>query len=434
MFVRPPFQPESIPLDSLKFPPSCQQRAGLPTEQPKDKAILRACWQPDDSGKLVCVADPKAAEHLAELIREGAQPDPLEVVRERADGKRVKQDRYWVFGGFTRGAAYKLFGKFHSVPCNVYEGTYQDALFWSLSENHKNIQTRGHGSAKRSVETLLDTPLLMERVRERVSAFGGLAKAIAAACQVSYATVCNVIAGRDLSIEGTRLVPRQPKPVTVPAAPHSDGGSGSANIDTPLTPVETTQPGADATEDEAPERDEGEPLYTVPADYAGPGASPAAAAQPDAITSDGLILEAKNGIAAERARIDQIIRHAQQLDEMLRQARGGMAGRLLDGATYQLAPLFQARRVRERKAAGTEGEAGTVERAVEFCAAPPSVLVDVLRRLRPKRICAGCRGEKCPACKMLGFVPADESLIAGETNLRFEFGDPPAPWDEGGAE
>lgn len=429
MFIRPKAKLETLPLERLLFPPQCQQRAGLPGEFPTGPdatALIQACWSCFGQSTRKCVADPKVARELAEALADGAEFDPLEVVREAPKSKRG-QPLLYVFGGFTRGAGYKLYGKLASVPCLVYEGTFADAQFWSLSENHKNIQTRGVGSARRAVETLLDSSILMERVRDAAKREGGLHRAIAAACRVSRSTVDDVLRIRGLGVEGSKLIPR--RTAATISQPLDDFRAGQTQV-----PISTTAPTPDPTPEpvseppEAPaDEPDAEPLYTVPSDFGVVAApeddvpakpEPGACHSPDLITSGGLIVEVKDRVAEARAKADAIIRAAKELDEAIRSARGSMLWPLLERLTFAGAPFLRERTVRERK--GT----GTVQRTVTACAAPPAPAVAILRRVRPKAVCAGCRGDGCVACKALGFVPDDDTLIQGNGAVSFEFADP----------
>ena len=168
-FERPRPKVEHLPLERLLFPPECQQRAGLSTELPADVRLREACWA--QRGKeWVCIANPVVAQELADFLadNEGLLFDPLEVVRGPGKTKQ-SQPSLWVFGGFTRGAGYRIHGKIASVPCHVYEGGLEDAIFWSLSENHKNVQARGHGSARGGPWKRCSIHRrLRERVREAV--------------------------------------------------------------------------------------------------------------------------------------------------------------------------------------------------------------------------------------------------------------------------
>jgi hypothetical protein len=440
MFTRPTPTTCAVPLERLTFPPQCQQRMGLPAEPPdlKDanrEALIAACWRPDHTGRLVCVADPAVAGKLAEWLADhnGTPFDALEVVHEAGDPKRKKPERWYVFGGFTRGAAYQLYGKAHSVPCNVYEGTLQDALFWSLSENHKNVQTRGRGSARRSVETLLDSAALLDRCRAEAPRLGGLVKAIAAACQVSYSFTAEIISARNFSVQGTQLVPKQPKPSIQSL---SFVGNDKAQTSAPINssaPAPTPAPSAaDA---------DAEQLWTVPADFGAeseadpePEGDGDTYSLPDAVI-DGVLTEVKDGIAADRAKLDQVIRLAKELDDAIRGLRLGIVGPLLSRMTVDGRAVIAPARLEESDSRGKRWL------TVPTCSVGPRELIDVLRRVRPKSVCAGCRGAHggCTACNRLGFIPFDESLIHPDAQQVIDLPDPrtvpanPAPWEEGGA-
>lgn len=420
MYTRPKPKVESVPLERLAFDPRCQQRGGLAGVVGDDAAIRAACWQPGTDGTLLCVADPRVAAELSGALADGAEFDPLEVVREQPKNKR-SQPTLWVFGGFTRGAAYKLFGGFQSVPCNVYEGTFEDAIFWSLAENYKNAQTRGVGSARRSLETLLGSAMLMERVKQEAARAGGLAKAIAAACQVHYATVARFLKERKLTIQGARLTPRDPK----------DNSNASASLvacdkgqvpGRPSAP-EVIRPAPVATGEPEPEEPDDEPAYTVPPDlvYTVPVVDAPAAATapeppptPDGING-GLLVEVKSAITKQRATADQILRDIRSAQEGLKKLLCQQyAGLMMQRVTIAGTPQFSRRQVVVR---------GSIARS-EWASRELASVARTVRRTRPRTACAGCQGAGCVSCKMFGFVPDDDTLLRTDAQLVFDFGDP----------
>lgn len=436
MFTRPKPKTESVPFERLVFVPRLQMRDGLPAEPPDDPAVKAACWRTGEDKKLVCVADPKVARDLADTLDddESAVFDALEVVR--APGKAKKsQPVLYVFGGFTRGAAYALNGKRSSVPCNVYEGTWEDALFYALSENHKNKQSRG--AVRKAIDTLLDSTLLMERVRTEARKAGGLHRAIAVACRVSPSSVTDALRARGKSVQGMKLVDRQTQ--------QSDGGSNLCGSAQSQVEVIASEPAATAPGDSPsvptvpplappppgpipppppppPPEQAIAPMQAWSSDAPEPEAAPAVAAvaQPD-VRDDaaGLVADVKSRFARERVLADKILRALREVATDLDALLSGPCGAMVQRVSVAGSPLFVKRSVRHRS--GT----GTTERA-EWASAAIASVAEALRRTRPRTACAACRGEGCPACKGFGFVPDDIDLIRTDDQLTFDF---PNPWD-----
>src|SRR5262245_8173172 len=210
LFTRPEPKFERLRFELLTFDPRHQMRVFADAEPPSDPRIREACWRKHpDSGELVQIANECVAAEIAEALAEPGFEflEAFQVIKAPGKSKRSPQPIYYCFGGFTRGAAVTLHGGPASVPCDVWEGTFEDALFWSLSENFANHQSRGHGSARRSVETLIDSAVMFDRVRQEAQRRNEtLHVAIAAACRVSRTTVDRVLQERGLGIDGLKLV------------------------------------------------------------------------------------------------------------------------------------------------------------------------------------------------------------------------------------
>lgn len=129
-------------------------------------------------------------------------------------------DRYWVWNGFQRGAAWEANGR-ETVPVEVTPGTFADAYFLSLSANSdESILPRTGDDARRAVWALLDSPEAMEVCRVTLSKLGkgqgGLTEVMARACGVAAGTVQNALVDKGKMVRGDQIVNR---PVRVTSDP-----------------------------------------------------------------------------------------------------------------------------------------------------------------------------------------------------------------------
>lgn len=158
--------------------------------------------------------DTQTVEAYAEAGSEGATFPPLKVIREKGAGKD-KAETLYVFDGFQRGAAYKHRGV-KRVPCEVWEGTFEDAFILSLKSNSDNSVLPRTGDDKmRSVVALIENKDALSVVMAQAAKMGGGTKAIAAACGCSAAWVHEALDRRGLKVSGDKVVK---KPAPKPAA------------------------------------------------------------------------------------------------------------------------------------------------------------------------------------------------------------------------
>jgi plasmid stabilization system protein ParE len=181
-----------LPLDALTFDARLQMRDLGATG--KERRTVSAEW----------------VEHLADLLADGAEFDPLEAVQEER-GKR--QPVYWVWHGFHRGAAYRTAGT-ASVEVLVTPGTFADAQYLALAANGKQPLRRTEADCRRAFAVLLDTPHLRQRVLDGAKRCGGVQRAIALACSLSKGSV-----GKYLSERGLRADRKTGELVPVDAPP-----------------------------------------------------------------------------------------------------------------------------------------------------------------------------------------------------------------------
>lgn len=179
--------------------------------------------------------DPETVESYAEIAKERKKDNPEIVnggfppLKAVSDGKTV-----WVYNGFQRGAAFEKAG-IKSVEIDVVPGTFEDALFLSLSANGDNALQRSKADKRRSVCALLDNPTALKKVLDTAEGNGGVHRVMAAACAVSRALVENVLTDRGLQARGNKLTKKSAKPEspaqipgTVDAEQEPAGGPGEA--------------------------------------------------------------------------------------------------------------------------------------------------------------------------------------------------------------
>jgi uncharacterized ParB-like nuclease family protein len=172
---------ERVPLDRLIRDASLQMRSALPDG----------------------LTDAATVERYQESIAEGEEFPPLEVM---SDGQS-----YWLFDGFQRAAAFERAGK-GSVECLVFNGAYPDALLRAIAANARHGLTRTANDCRRAMNTLLDTPELLQKVLDQAATSGGVHRALAAACGISKSLVYKILDERNLRVLAGKLVKRRVVP------------------------------------------------------------------------------------------------------------------------------------------------------------------------------------------------------------------------------
>jgi hypothetical protein len=167
-------------------------------------------------------------ERLLELRQEKVELEPLEAVEDASGEHPV----LWVFRGFHRGEARRRNGE-RSVEVLIYPGTFDDALFWSLSENGRQPLPRTDRDCRKAFDRLLDTPSLLGRVYAAAQDEGGVYRALGAAAGLSGGAVHKYLRLRGLSVDRrTKRIVALPTPslfVEEPApAPEKAARSDSA--------------------------------------------------------------------------------------------------------------------------------------------------------------------------------------------------------------
>lgn len=179
---------KSVPLDKLNFDRRLQHRSKLVDDATVDSY----------------------ADTDAENAKEGKPSvfPALKAVHVTKDEKGKPCDVYYVYDGFQRGAAFAK-NKRKDVQVEVIDGTFEDAFFLSLGSNGTNSELpRNRDDKRRSVFALIDSEHAMKVLGAKVDAFGGLTRALAAACLVSLGTIDNALKDRGLRVSGSKLVKR----------------------------------------------------------------------------------------------------------------------------------------------------------------------------------------------------------------------------------
>ena len=157
-FERPRPKLEHLPLERLLFPPECQQRAGLPTELPTDARLRESVL--GTAARNGCALRIRWSHRSLLLLW------PITRVCCSIPSKwfagRAKRNNRNPASGSSAGSLVERGTGFtgRSRPCRA---TFMRAGLrtpysgvWPRTT--KTYRARGHGSARRAVETLLDTP------------------------------------------------------------------------------------------------------------------------------------------------------------------------------------------------------------------------------------------------------------------------------------
>lgn len=126
----------------------------------------------------------------------------------------------YVWDGFQRGEAATRAG-LKTIPVRVSKGTKEDAEFFALRANAQHGLARSSNDCRRAVYSVLDNPLLLERVDAKKEEVGGLVSALAIATGTSRGHVSNCLHQRGLTVRKGKLakLPNKPDKPTTPATP-----------------------------------------------------------------------------------------------------------------------------------------------------------------------------------------------------------------------
>lgn len=154
------------------------------------------------------ITDPDTVADYAERMRETRKDDPESPNGGAPNLKAVTDGtNTWVYDGFQRGAALTE-AKIEEARLDVTPGTFEDALFLSLSSNAEHGLSRNRDDKRRSVWSLIDNPEAMKFVSDKADGNGGLHRVIAAACGVSRGTVEKALTARGLRVSGLKITKR----------------------------------------------------------------------------------------------------------------------------------------------------------------------------------------------------------------------------------
>ncbi|MBX9579701.1 MAG: hypothetical protein K2X87_05275 [Gemmataceae bacterium] len=375
-----------MPLERLSFDPRLQMRALPP-------------------GQLF--VEEAAAEYAA-LLANGHEFPPLEVV---CEDRGEKTERYWVFGGFTRGEAHRRRGS-ASVECLVYPGTFADARRYARGENARHGQPRDKASRAKAVADFLADPDAVRRAERhaRERGEGGFRGHAAAECGVHPDTVSEVVRSLGKVIHHGKLT----DPAPTPGCSNNDSGKGQTFPRVVVSPTTATPSPVPEPPPPQPAR-VGDDTDDGPAWTASP---PEDAPLPAAPLPDHLSGKARPGrFEAERLLFDQAIRHLREaavvLEKLLKLRGSAKLRRWVEGGVLYVRPV-------DRRSPRT----GTVTQGWEC----PDLtrMVRAFRLTRPRHVCAGCGGAGCTACADDGFVAeAGPDDTAGAADLPLGL-----PWDD----
>lgn len=445
---RPKPERKFVPLERLTFDFRLQMRADLAdlvngVEVP---VTYNAAW----------------VKHLLAAAEDGAEFPPLEAVLET----RGKRETYWVFAGFNRGEVYRRQAR-PSVEVLVYPGTFLDAKRWAAPSNATHGLNRTPADCRRAFDAVFADETLRAEVLAAAREKGlGVYRAFARACGIGHGIV-----GKYLERHGYRAVRKgtqadggiEPIPASPPPPPadsplsNQGGPPGPIALD-PLAPadwraapvaeldlggrvedalrkcsVATVGDLADRLEDgdtfglrltdvldlkeavrehrEKYEPCEYEPVQATAAETQAPPSPIVVPPSQSAETRAGQF-------AADRAVMDQVLRNLKAAAEGIDRLCGGPGGEFLRRVQVGGRPL-----VVKRPAPTKPG----IVRPDVHRSPPLDALARACRACRVDHPCKGCDGHGCRACRLAGFVPADESLLKVQDGAAgFDFGD---PWD-----
>lgn len=184
-----------------------------------------------------------AVERYTAIEKETPDGDPMPYIRAVRE-RHEKGETFYVFDGFTRGAARKAAGK-KDILVEIIDGTYQDALYFSLRSNSTHGLTRTPRDLRKAFDTVVKNPELLSRVTAQSANVGGMNRALALTCGISKGTVAQILLERNLYIDKkTGQIASKPKPKDTPATPE-EPGSTTTTPETDSSP--TTQKPAEQT-------------------------------------------------------------------------------------------------------------------------------------------------------------------------------------------
>lgn len=146
------------------------------------------------------LTDPRRVAELREAIALGAEmrPDAIAILRERKSGRVID----WLFRGFHTVEAMLAEGV-NTAEAEVWEGDFNDALFFSLSENSRGEKNRTPEDCRKAFAQMIDSPDMMRRVYEAAEKHGGTLRAMRAACGLAESTISEYLRDRGLRVSRT---------------------------------------------------------------------------------------------------------------------------------------------------------------------------------------------------------------------------------------
>lgn len=176
---RPKHRREWVPLERLTLDQRFQLRTDLPPG--------------------MTYHEPTVLEYL-DRLNDGAEFPPLEAVEVNVARSGKKRYKLFLVGGFHRAEMYRRAGT-ASVEVLIYPGTLEDCEFYALSQNSREtVIPRTTKDKQAAFARMMDTPHLLQRVRDLAKTDGGLQRVMARALGVSKTSVTNYLKTRGLHI------------------------------------------------------------------------------------------------------------------------------------------------------------------------------------------------------------------------------------------
>lgn len=154
-------------------------------------------------------------EAIAKKAEDATKPEPYDALPPlRAikieDGERI------VYDGFQRGEALRR-AKLDHCRVIVTPGTREDAEFYALRANAEHGLARSSDDCRKAFFSALDNEAIFARIEVEKDRYGGLNRALAAACGISKGSVSNFLRLKGKTIRGGKIVnlpkPAEPAPV-----------------------------------------------------------------------------------------------------------------------------------------------------------------------------------------------------------------------------
>lgn len=176
---------------STTRPKPRRERVRLELIVPEPRFQLRA--YPDGA-----TFDEDYVRHLLDVLADGGEFDPLELVEE--DRGKGREPLRHLIDGMNRHEAYRRAGV-GTVEVLVFAGTARDAELWALSSNSRHGRARTPEDCRKAFDRLMSSAVLLERVIADRGRFQGTERSLAAACGLSHGIIGRYLRERGLRVD-----------------------------------------------------------------------------------------------------------------------------------------------------------------------------------------------------------------------------------------